>query len=191
MSWIKISKRDLKSSSGIMRDGILLLCKGIRLRTRRWRHGAAEAIGPGASRKGLHPQEHRVIYIEISREKNKLNWPWICPQVRRPSRVSFLRRCDIQTMQTRYNITVRSFHLSCFPIGKVRAYRFLNGKEWHEIDSYTNIRHMLKTIPPYNKQLVFGVASTNGSFSGAPQQTVRFRRRVNKHLVFGGALTNR
>ena len=27
------------------------------------------------------------------------------------------------------------------------------------------------TIPPYNKQLVFGVASTNGSFSEAPQQT--------------------
>jgi len=48
-----------------------------------------------------------------------------------------------------------------------------------------------KTIPPYNKQLVFGVASTNGSFSGAPQQTVRFRWRVNKQLVFGGASTNR
>jgi len=27
------------------------------------------------------------------------------------------------------------------------------------------------SIPPYNKQLVFGVASTNGSFSEAPQQT--------------------
>jgi len=30
------------------------------------------------------------------------------------------------------------------------------------------------------QQTVFGVASTNGSFSKARQQTVRFRRRLNK-----------
>ena len=39
-----------------------------------------------------------------------------------------------------------------------------------------------KSIPPYNKHLVFGVASTNGSFSEARQQTVRFRRRLNKRV---------
>jgi len=61
----------------------------------------------------------------------------------------------------------------------------------HGATAETTIKSALKAIPPFNKQLVFGVASTNSSFSGAPQQTVRFQRRVNKQLVFGGASTNR